>query len=233
MVSEEREFNRLKVLVPLLVVVIAFTLFVIFSPFPLHTTSAGRLEASVRRRLKEICIGQEQFNSGNCVDLNANGIGEFGYLEELGNLSAWRNVSGKREKQSDDSISPYLPPTLRNINNNDYSYHGGYLFCVYLPSGENTAVKKYPTKVDVPLTEKHYIAYAWPRVTGRSGVRAFVIGPEGNIYSYANDGDPPLFEGDKAPTFDAALKASEWGSGIDEGGPGQTGVNINWLKVEE
>ena len=40
--------------------------------------------------MKAICTGQEQFKCACCIDQNRNGMGEYGFLAELGGTKACR-----------------------------------------------------------------------------------------------------------------------------------------------
>ena len=89
--------------------------------------------------------------------------------------------------------------------------------------------------MDIPTAEGAYVCYGWPQSTGRTGVRVFVIDPQGQPYSWANNNTTPAntFSGiADAPGFDASLNANSWlNTYIEDAGPGtQTkDVNINWV----
>jgi prepilin-type N-terminal cleavage/methylation domain-containing protein len=196
----------------------------------------GSNEASAQGSLKSIVTGQEQFKSANCVDQNSNGVGEYGYLEELGGLVQCRDPLNA-QTGSQFTSSPYIARILGTVDANGNSAKAGYHCTVWLPApgglGAVNICAAAPAPVDVPTAESGYIAYAWPQSTGRSGVRVFAIDPSGQPYSWANNLNPATYSGTAGgPGWDAALnQPGTWTNNyIDDAGPGQTGVaNINWV----
>ncbi|MHC4781259.1 MAG: hypothetical protein ACYTFG_22010, partial [Planctomycetota bacterium] len=134
------------------------------------------------------------------------------------------------------SASPYIPRVLGDTEFAqgklwDLASKAGYYVVLYLPASPNSATSRYGSNVDTDLAEQHWIAYAWPQVAGKSGIRVFVIGPTGQPYSFANSGY--RYSGNRAPPFDAALKRKSehpWVDGIDDGGPGNADqAGMNWI----
>jgi prepilin-type N-terminal cleavage/methylation domain-containing protein len=203
----------------------------------------GSNEASAQGSLKAICTGQEQFKSANCVDLNSNGVGEYGFLPELGGVVQCRTDNAGATNGAQFSSSPYIPRILGNTDREDpnqattadASSKAGYHFILYVPGPADASNKQHPTAVDIPACEGAYICYGWPQATGRTGVRVFVIDPQGQPYSWANNSTvaAQTFSGiADAPLFDAALSAATWiNSYINDAGPGQQAklATINWV----
>ena len=189
----------------------------------------GSNEASAQGSLKSIVTGQEQFKSANCVDQNSNGVGEYGFLEELGGVEQCRSA-GAALNGATYTASPYIPRILGTANATGDASKAGYFICCFLPVTNLTAVKLHGgayVATDFPLGEASYIAYAWPQAAGRSGVRTFVIDPSGQPYSHANSA--PTYSGANAipaAQYDDAFEAATtgWGDGYIEGGTaGKTG----------
>ena len=232
--SEERKKSRFPFGCALVSLLVLTAVMAIVIP-EFHRPHGSSGESSSIGTLKSICTGLEQFKSGTCVDLNANGIGEFGFLEELGGAKPVRTMSKDGKTVTSEGAifaqSPYIPMVLGKTASFSHGTQfratkGGYHFILYLPTGKKSATSTHGSGVDVDLAEQCFIAYAWPVEAGRSGVRAFVIDPLGQPYSMANTGPNP-YSGDNAPPWDAALKESSWDSYIDDGGKGQAGKE-NW-----
>ena len=200
----------------------------------------GANESSAQGSLKSITTGQEQFKSGNCVDCNANGVGEYGFLNEMAGVVSVRAPVGGVQTIASGPIyqsSPYIPRVLGNLVATGASWasaKAGYHIILFLPATTNTATDIGTVALpDIPLAESAYIAYAWPQAAGRSGVRVFCIDTQGQPYSMANS--TPTFTGTTSPiliaNWNAALTSTgalTWGTCfINDGGPGQSAAQ-NW-----
>ncbi|MHC4599327.1 MAG: hypothetical protein ACYS47_10010 [Planctomycetota bacterium] len=177
----------------------------------------GANEASAQGSLKCISVGQEQFQAACCIDQNTNGVGECGFLSELGGTKACRG--GGQQYES----SPYIPSILGKVDPSGVCKKAGYCFILYLPTGMRSATAHGGESVDHTMAEGSYIAYAWPEETGVTGVRLFVIDAQGQPYCknespYSGPSDPP-------PWHAAFSKGSEkgWTDAIDGEGWRPTG----------
>ncbi|MHC4778695.1 MAG: hypothetical protein ACYTFG_08995 [Planctomycetota bacterium] len=189
----------------------------------------GGNEAFAIGSLKAICTGQEQFKSAVCVDFNANGVGEYGFLDELGGTAPCRRDNDGVLKGEQFSASPYIPRVLGTLDPRGIATKSGYCFILYLASSPYTATASASEQTEVPITEISYICYAWPVEKGKSGNQMFVIDPQGQPYSLA---DSPHSGPNDPPAWDFALnKGSTWDSYIDGGGPGQSGMDRSWVPV--
>jgi hypothetical protein len=189
----------------------------------------GANEANAIGSLKCICTGQEQFKSANCIDLNTNGVGEYGFLDELGGTAACRvdNVGTQTGKKF--SASPYIPRSLGTLDSNGIATKSGYCFILYLPSTLHTGTARGLEPLDIPIAETAYVAFAWPIEQGTSGVRLFAIDPQGQPYCLA---ESPHSGPNDPPPWDLAFhEGSNWKSYIDDAGPGQTGQGLKWVPV--
>jgi hypothetical protein len=167
----------------------------------------GREEVAAIAALKSLCTGEEQFRCAVCIDANANGEGEYGFLSELAGTAACRGGGAKYES------NPFIPASLGAANAAGVVARKGYCFVLYLPTGEQTATAADGASVSAPLAEKAYIAYAWPLEKGATGNRAFAVDPKGEILcresEWSGAGNPP--------PWDAAYKKGEgWSAAFAE-----------------
>jgi hypothetical protein len=180
----------------------------------------GSGESSPLSCLKGIATGEEQFRNACCVDLDGDKDGEYGFLSELGGTRPCRG-SGQQYTRT-----PFIPRVLGTLDANGVALKSGYCFKVYLPSGPAAAVSEDangPPKADpaaAPLQGRRYVAYAWPQIVGRTGLRFFMIDEQGRPFTWK--GDSPYSGADRAPPWDAALADTngngkkDWEDGVDE-----------------
>jgi len=148
--------------------------------------------------LKALSAGQEQFRTAGHVDINENGVGEYGLLGELSGASNCRGF-GKNI-----STSPYIPSTFKP-DSLGRGLRSDYYYIVYLPGKRLSVSDANPrSKGDPDKQEELYVAYAFPITYGRSGNRIFAISPSGTIMQLANkDGK---WGGDNVPPPGLAFK---------------------------
>jgi hypothetical protein len=168
----------------------------------------GANEASAIGSLKSICTGEEQFRSGVCIDQNANGVGEYGFLSELGGTAPCRGGGLQYES------NPYIPSILGTVDSRGVSHKSGYCFILYLPAGKNAATATDDGRVGVALSEEAYAVYAWPKEKGVTGNRLFFIDVQGQ--PYGRD-DSPYSGPSNPPPWNEAFSdpGKGWSSGID------------------
>lgn len=207
-----------KTIVEILVLLVVGTIAaVVFVPAILYHHGSGN-EAGAVATLKCIATGQEQFRAAVCVDLNRNEVGEYGFLEELAGTARVRTLdsTGARvvlEGQQYEA-SPFLPhvlgetPRLRGEAGN-YSTKSGYHVAVHLPVDACRMTDACGEATDAGLCEHVFVAYVWPVRGGDTGVRAFMVGADGEVYAannllggssyssfwYSGTSAPPFFAG--------------------------------------
>ncbi|MHC4780039.1 MAG: hypothetical protein ACYTFG_15820 [Planctomycetota bacterium] len=172
----------------------------------------GSNQSSAQVGLKVICTGSEQFKSSTVVDANANGIGEYGFLAEMGGTKPCR--AGGQQFES----SPYIPRVLGTVNELGVAMKSGYCFILYLPTGLDGATATDMQMVDAALAQDHYIAYAWPQVAGKTGEMEYLITPSGLVYSrkalHSGRGNPPgwndAFTGKDGKNWRGEIDESRW-----------------------
>jgi hypothetical protein len=194
-------------------------------------------EASAQGRLKAILMGQAQLQASKYIDQNKNGMGEYGFLEELAGHVKCRDTENKQTGPIFNE-SPYIPQelgltdTFLGKSKYDVAELFGYCFRLFLPIYNGTdATSRHTSHVHIASAELVYIAYGWPKEAGVTGNRVFVIDPTGHPYVWANS-DKTYSGKENGPTWDAALSSGgSWLTRkIDDLGPGQTGVQgSQWI----
>jgi hypothetical protein len=171
-------------------------------------------EASAQASLKCISTGQEQFKNAVCVDTNTNGVGEYGFLGELGGFTACRGGGAKHDQ------NPFVPSILGKVNAKGVSVKSGYCFIVYLPSGAKSATSVDAGAVSAPIAESGFRAFAWPVEKGKTGDRAFLIDPQGEVCCRVSEWSGP----DNPPPWDTGFSAGDGWNGT---------VTRDWVPMDQ
>ncbi len=161
-------------------------------------------EKAVIANLGRIAKAQAMFRELAAVDTDADGSGEFGYLQELAGTSPCRS-SGR---QADPTLlaRDFGQTASKNGGVAEVS---GYHFLVYLPVVEGPAQRErspLPDEKDAlaDLQESRWVVYAWPVEYGRTGKRTFVVNQEGRVYAAPNA--EGLYDGgERVPAATAAF----------------------------
>jgi hypothetical protein len=113
-------------------------------------------ESAAIASLRSISSAEAQLQSSGAVDVDRDGVGEYGTLDELCGVPPilnWRDVH--------DGICT----------------RGGYHFVVFLPGKRDVSAGE---------AETRWIAYAWPVDAGATGNRVFVVDQGGDVLSCPN-----------------------------------------------
>lgn len=145
--------------------------------------------------LRAVSTAQAQFQLTSTVDVDLDGQGEFGMFRELSGLAAVRrepNGTGGLRRLHSHTLSG----SFRSINAQGEVARSGYLFKVFLPASDGSAVTEgsgtspnsafvgtSSTQVDTDLAETTWCSYAWPTKLHASGNRTFFLNQEGTITS--------------------------------------------------
>jgi prepilin-type N-terminal cleavage/methylation domain-containing protein len=136
-------------------------------------------ETSAIATMRTFISAQAQFQQAAYVDLDRDGLGEYG---SIGELSSAVNVRG--------GTRPIQPGTLSAsftaINAQGQAVRSGYLFRMFLPDAAGLGVGETPgggagVGVDTDLAETTWCCYAWPAQFESSGVRTFFVNQAGEI----------------------------------------------------
>ncbi len=138
--------------------------------------------------LRTIRSSAAHFQSIAGIDLDNDGIGEFGVLQELSGAVALRTASDGSSVGGSVLDPIVLSAAFRSVNANAEVARSGYLFKVFLPGkggfavGEGVgAVLAAGSTIDTDLAERTWCAYAWPIAYGFTGRRTFFVNQEGII----------------------------------------------------
>jgi len=171
--------------------------------------------------LRNLASCQAQVQSGSRIDVDGDGIGEYGTFAELTGTAGVR-TSADASTRGARMSPPVLSPALANVDANGIVTKSGYCFRIHLPvkggaaGHEKRPADPFTSAVDTDRAEVRWCAYAWPVAKGNSGTRAFYVDETGNVYQCANDraGYSGLTRG---PAFDAAFAPGGkpgWGAPI-------------------
>lgn len=153
-------------------------------------------ETSAVAALETIRAAQERFKAQRVVDLDGDGVGEYGLLRELTRAQCAR-ASADASECGGHADGPLLnwtfahPVTYRQagaVLGTGVIVRSGYHFRVLLPgaSGEGV-VESWQGPLDRPLdtdlAETTWCCYAWPQTYGVTGRRAFFINQTGVVVS--------------------------------------------------
>lgn len=171
---------------------------------------AARVEANEKAAeatLRSVASAEAQFQSSGLVDLDRDGVGEYGFL---GELTGTTPVRGTNEVMEPPMLSKD-PPT-----GPDGTWtRSGYHIVVYLPTPAHGAISeskaKGGTDVAIDDSEEAWIAYAWPVSAGQTGNRVFVLDQTGDMKCCERAGGK--YSGlEHRPAFDACWPAE---AGVD------------------
>lgn len=156
----------------------------------------GSNEQAAIGSLSAIRAGQQIFNTRGIVDVDQDGTGEYGFLQELCGVVVPR---GRIDPLGHGEI---LPEQLGRTTNGVVR-KSGYCFHLFLPSNDAAGGDAIPesdgaaaaTVGDANAQEARWICYAWPISRGNSGDRAFAVNQTNAIYETNNNGAGQLYDG--------------------------------------
>jgi prepilin-type N-terminal cleavage/methylation domain-containing protein len=157
--------------------------------------------------LKSIFTSEGLFQSGNILDANVNGSGEYGLLGELAGsytrtfINGAGTTGGNGTGQQQAFITASLRPNT-NVGAGQAGAKSGYLYQVFLPGVAvvTDAAAGAPTEnatvaanaADAIFQEARFRAYAWPTVFNNTGIRCFAVNETGEVLTANNtDGQNP------------------------------------------
>ena len=134
-------------------------------------------ETAVIATLRAVATAQAQFVTTNQLDVDGNGIGEYGTLGELGALEPLR-----------DSGSPIgrnlLSASVATVQANGWASHHGFHFALYLPDAGGAGVQAIAANaasISAANAQVHWTCVAWPATKGQTGTRAFFVNEQGLV----------------------------------------------------
>lgn len=156
--------------------------------------------------LRNLASCQSQFQAAARVDVDGDGVGEFGTFGEMTGAAGVRE-SEDAQVRGDRLNPPVLSPALAGIASNGVVTKSGYCFRIFLPVVEGGASHEgrpggpFTADVDADAAETRWCAYAWPVAARQSGTRAFFVDESGEVWQtpnadgrYSGSGSPPPFD---------------------------------------
>jgi len=163
-------------LVELLVVVSILAILASIAVPNLLGSRARAHEAAVIQALRNLSSAEELVRTRAVLDLDGNGVPEYGFLGEVTGLTPLRG--------SGDLLSPVSRIGFVDVDADGLSTQKGYLFRLYLPDAGGVGVPETATTVgtvDPILASSYYTVLAWPQIYGSSGQRTFFLNQSGEI----------------------------------------------------
>ena len=173
--------------------------------------------------LKSIFTSEGLFQSGNILDANSNGSGEYGTLGELtGSYTrSLGSTGGANTGQTQAFITASLRPST-DAGGFSAGAKSGYLYLVFLPgaavvgdaaAGRATLDATVAANVaDAIFQEARFRAYAWPAVFNNTGIRCFAVNETGEVLTApnTNGANPPVatYDGTAGANIPAATDAT-------------------------
>lgn len=158
-------------------------------------------EAAAIATLRNLVSAQAQFQAAMCSDRDMDGTGEYGFLAEM--------AGAKPLPHGTELNPPVLSNSFGDVKQGKV-VKSGYVFRVWLGGaggkwlGE-AADGGSPKHVHADSAETAFVIYAWPRLHGETGMRAFMVDQRGDILMTDNVGQ--RYAGlDEGPAPDAARK---------------------------
>lgn len=219
---------ELMVVITIIAIIASFTLPSVFS------SRANANEKAVIGTLRTLISGQAALRSSGKIDLNRNGVGEYGYLAELSGSMSLRGGYPPLDP-------PLLSAAFRNVAAGTV-VRSGYVFRMFLPDSDGIGIpeaddggEQASSPPDAVMSETFWTCYAWPVTFGVSGRRAFFANQQGEILAAANDTQQysSLVGLGNSPTPEAAfLSAATAGAITGPTAVGTLGVDgERWLIV--
>ncbi|MHC4921049.1 MAG: DUF2950 family protein, partial [Planctomycetota bacterium] len=169
-------------------------------------------EAAAISTLKTIGTAQLEVRSGNWIDSDFNGVGEYGFLQELSGVRNTRVDSDGDGVVDSEGTSTLSPPMLASsfgaLDSRGQHRRSGYIFRLYLPrsnlrwEGERATNTRY-RRISTVHAESYWAVYAWPQSYGGTGKRAFFVNQTGQILYCTNDGT--RYGGNRRPDSSAVI----------------------------
>jgi hypothetical protein len=183
-------------------------------------------ESAAIANLRMTASAEAQFQSARVVDMNEDGVGEYGFYGEMNATRGLRRPSG---------MEPFVDPPILSKSftpQDDGAGRGvvvrsGYVFQVWLGAADTSGAvsgiaEPMSGRIDPsPVTSANYwCCYAWPLKAGQTGNRVFVINQDGEVHFLNQPGRyfGLAGSGGSTPAFDAAYaRAGDLSSSLAEG----------------
>ena len=150
-------------------------------------------ESSVISTLKQISTAQMMVRNSRFIDVNNDGVGEYGFLGEMSGSNPLRGTG--------EYLTPaVLNPSFGYIDASGFGSKHGYVFRLYLPNAAGLGLAETAStiaQIDPGNASGYYTVLSWPRSYGKSGQRTFFMNQQAEIHatvdsSYSGNGGAPI-----------------------------------------
>jgi hypothetical protein len=138
---------------------------------------------------RNLCSCQAQIQASGKIDVDEDGIGEYGTFLEMTGTVGVRTKAGRGAPVS----PPVLSSSLANVDSRGIVVKSGYAYILYLPdaTGKGWVHETGGTSLSGPVgtdeAEVRWCVYAWPVVRGNTGNRCFFVNEAGDVFQSANE----------------------------------------------
>ena len=135
-----------------------------------------------------IFSAQVQMQAAGYLDIDGNGIGEYGFINHLSGSKSIYAGDGKVMREAGD-LSLLTGPLAQELAVGECAQDSGYYFKVFLPDGRggmydyDAYVRDPDKKRGAKLREQHYLALAWPVKYNETGRRIYAMMEDGQLRS--------------------------------------------------
>ncbi|MCB9877730.1 MAG: hypothetical protein H6835_09035 [Planctomycetes bacterium] len=154
----------------------------------------NRNESMIIGTLKNISSGQSQLQASGALDVDGDGMGEYGFLGEMAGVVPLRGSGALL-------VPPVVSARFGDVQDGRVEI-GGYVLEMFLPAKDGGWVTESTCgvggcEIDTSAAETQWMCYAWPIERGWTGNRAFMINHRGDIL--ATNMSAELYSGRIAP----------------------------------
>jgi prepilin-type N-terminal cleavage/methylation domain-containing protein len=146
--------------------------------------------------LRNLASCQAQIQTSGKIDVDNDGIGEYGTFLEMTGTAQVRKATDWSTKGT--QVAPaILSPALAGVDANGFVTKSGYAFMIFLPDDATQALfvheKSGPAlaggsgKIGTDMAETTWCSYAQPVARGNSGNRRFFVNQSGDVMQSANE----------------------------------------------
>ena len=152
-------------------------------------------ESAAIATLRNVISAQSQVQAQGAIDVDQDGIGEYGFFAEMAGVMNMRNPGA--------AAVPLTPPVLSGalglVDANGHVNKAGYLFKMYIADNNTPPFPEAPLGGDggaaagwvgagagCDPSETFWCAYAWPVSQSNSGNRAFMTNQSGDVMQTNN-----------------------------------------------
>ena len=174
-------------------------------------------ESSAIATLRSIITAQTTFQEKAYIDVDKDGIGEFGYMAEMAGRIPLRAPEGADQNKRAPAV---LWKALGTVNANGYVKSSGYYFIMYIAGQNNMPCPEVKgggcnemtlhtwenTSGGANPSEKLWCCYAWPVSVGETGRKAFMCNQSGIVLQ--TDNEIQQYSGTLNPPFPLAAYES-------------------------